>query len=138
MSIKEQQSILSLIPLECLNIIKDFNKEERKMVPMIVTDNHNHLSITKYKEGYEIEDKHTYRNATKENIYLDNLEDVVNYLTLLFFKEDEDFDQDPENVIICYFRKISTCCSRFNDYDKLEQYFTHNVKLIGKIYIKID
>ena len=124
-----QQSILSAIPSDSLNIIKDFLVETRKPVPIkFKSDDWMETFVSKYKEGYRIdriilikkfERDRNFSNESDEckserlkkfqkridkkfPVFFDDKDNLIDYLCLLFYvnqHENSDDDDDEEEVI---------------------------------------
>ena len=156
-----KQSILSAIPIDASNIIKDFLVEERQSFPLKLTDNflYNCL-ITKYKNGYQIKkcisknkfnnNYNSYNDERKKEtlkklqkkidkyypVYIDDKDDLVDYMFQEYYgqqsqEDHEDSDYDEENDIIVVVRIKSIV--KLKSFKVQMSIF---VKLLGKVYKK--
>lgn len=161
MSSDGKQSIISAIPKDASNIIKDFLVEKREVCPLKINCCCNNYFITKYKEGYKIDKVLSLVKFEKENkrmsdenkeknidmiqkdikkyypIFIDEEDDLIQFFYTLYYDEynsdDEDYDQ--ENTM-CTSISIAGCRTHCYEADfkrKLKLY----MKLIGKVFGKV-
>ena len=151
-------SLLSCIPNDASNIIKDFIVESRTPLLLKVKTQDYYFVVSNYKEGYQVnkivnekkirhghftltrDEKETYIDEHKKYynkkypIYIDNKDDLINYLYIHFFNEyysDDEYDYDGVSVIV----KIGdlNCPTNVNTFKKNMFRF---IPLIGKVYKK--
>jgi hypothetical protein len=152
-------SLLSCIPNDASNIIKDFIVETRLSLPLKIKPRHDfYFIVSNYKEGYQVnkivnekqirnghfiwtsDEKEIYitdyKNYYKKKypVYIDDKDDLVNYLYIHFFNEyysDDDYDDDSISVTV----KIGdlNCPTNINTFKKTMFRF---IPLIGKVYKK--
>jgi hypothetical protein len=158
---QEQKSLLSSIPTEISNIIKEFNLETRVVVPLKISWCCNNFYIIKYKEGYKIDrtlsvkrfkrDRHTsgdeeterrINRINKDNkkyypIFIDEVDDVIQHMYNLFYDtydpdgDDDDPDDTPTAIL-----NISGCKS-FCNASNFERILKLYMKMVGKVYKKV-
>ena len=162
----KQQSILSAMPSDSLNIIKDFLVEERQSFPLKLKDGFVYnFFITKYKNGYQIkkciskkrfESSHynSYNDERKKEtlkklqkkidkyypVYIDDKDDLVNYMFQEYYgqqsQEDPEDSDYDEENNIVVVVKIGG----INSVVTLKSFKVQMsvfVKLLGKVYKKI-
>jgi hypothetical protein len=155
-----KQSILSVIPSDASNIIKDFLVEERQVIPLKINSCCNNFFFTKYKEGYKIDKvlslvkfERSYIRRTDENkerdinriqkdikkhypIFIDEEDDVIQHMYNMFYDEhnpdDEDYDQEDSMCVTISMAGCKTHCYEHEFKRKLKLY----IKMIGKVYKK--
>ena len=123
-------SILTSIPIDATNIIKDFLVETREVEPLkiySIDENFIEFLITKYKEGYKIDkivsiDKFNknYNHLTEEQrvknltkiqkkifkhypVYIDDKNDLITYMYNIFYSEFcscEIDDDDDDDIFL--------------------------------------
>jgi hypothetical protein len=152
-------SLLSSIPNDASNIIKDFIVETRTPLCLKIKPIHDfYFVVSNYKEGYQVnkivnekqirnghfiwtsDEKEIYITDYKKYykkkypIYIDDKDHLVNYLYIHFFSEyysDDDYDDDSISVMV----KIGdlNCPTNINTFKKTMFRF---IPLIGKVYKK--
>jgi len=155
---EQKQSLLSSIPKDISNIIKEFNLEKREQCPLKINWCITNYYITKYKEGYKIDkvlsikrfkrDRNTDNDEEKEillnkiqkknkkyyPIFIDEVDDVIQHMYNLFYNEynTEDEEADPDNTGTTILN-ISGCITYCNVID-FERKMRLYMKMIGKAY----
>lgn len=164
MSSDNKQSILTSIPQDATNIIKDFLVETREVYPLKLKDGfiYNFL-ITKYKNGYQIKkciskkrfESHynSYNDERKKEtlkrfqkkidkyypVYIDDKDDLVNYMFQEYYgqqsqEDKEDSDYDEENDIT-----VTIQIGGINSVVTIKSFKVQMsvfVKLLGKVFKK--
>ena len=158
MSITPDKSILSSVPQDAINIIKECLVETREVCPLKLTVCCVNYFITKYKDGYQVskvlslkkfersnrtdtaEEKEITCNIIQKNIkkhypiFIDEEDDVINYFYTLYYDEYDDDNDDPDDTC-CVTISVSSSKTHCNERDfkrKLRLY----MKNIGKIFKK--
>ena len=143
---QKEISLLSAVPPELLQVIKTFNIETR--IPSVLKicrfTTSNRLKISLSKGGFEIHEYYrniqTGINKTIQIIYMDSVEDVINYLLFYFYVSSfDETEDDPDDIyLIAYcFKKLSdNKCLDIRNKLKLKEMFEVCIPLVGKIYIK--
>ena len=143
-------SILSVIPTECLNIIKTFNQESRVEIKFIIKrcNTSFKIEVIRYKSGFKL--THSYKNIetqirhinTNGILYIDTVQDVINYLVIHFFYEPPPWNYEDENEddddntqpIECGFKKMGFRSVKCDNETLLRIFFSRYIPLVGKIF----
>jgi hypothetical protein len=157
----KQKSILSLIPQDTSNIIKDFLVEERQVIPLKINSYCANYYITNYKGGYKIDKRLSLVKFEKDNkttsqerkeqiinkiqksikrkypIFLDEEENIIQYFYNMFYDEyntdDEDDNPEETNCVSISVSGCKTfCCVR--DFERKIKLY---IGMIGKVYKKL-
>lgn len=162
---QKKQSILSVIPQDASNIIKEFLVEERQVIPLKINACCNNFFFTKYKNGYQInkvlslvkfekanirrtdENKERDINKIQKDIkkhypvFIDDEDDVIQYMYNMFYDEhnpdDDEFDLDyDQDDTMCVTISISGCKTHCQVRD-FKRKFKLYIGMIDKLYKKL-
>ena len=161
----QQQSILSAIPKDVSNIIKEFSLESREIVPIRLKYCINDWIIIPYKDGYKIDrvvnmktfnkrfDYASYsleqkaeklamfekRNTKHYPVYIDDKDDVIEYMYSYFYSDyDPTLEEEDDGYDEPPYVHISIGGSKTClDIKKFQEKMNMYMDLLGKVYKKI-
>ena len=154
-----EQSLLSAIPNDVFNIIKEFNLETREVLDLKILVDEEYSIVSVYKEGYKITkyvnekkvrkrvnhwdtdkiDRHIKKLQIKMDkhypVYVDNIDTLIHYIYTDYYSEysdDSDDESEPPYTIL----KIGGMKSIISEIEDFSRKIKLFINLIVKVYKK--